>query len=66
MINLTSAASLHAPGILNSAYGTSKAAKLVIDVLGSDVTGPFLWIDEPLQSPLRSWGEADAERPWTT
>jgi NAD(P)-dependent dehydrogenase (short-subunit alcohol dehydrogenase family) len=132
VINVTSANSLHPPGILNSAYGTSKvalnqftrhlaaeldgtgvtanvihpgdlktemwadikaqvealgpiadpyaqwvdwveetggdpiekAAKLVIDIVASDVTGQFLWIDDPLQPPIPSWGEADAERPW--
>lgn len=132
VINVTSAASLHPPGILNSAYGTSKAglnqltrhlaaelegtgvtanvihpgdlktemwadikaqvealgaiadpyaqwvdwvaetggdpiekaAKLVIDIVESDVSGQFLWIDDPLQPPIPSWGEADARRPW--
>ena len=132
VVNVTSAASLHPPGILNSAYGTSKAglnqltrhlaaelegtgvtanvihpgdlktemwadikaqvealgpiadpykqwvewvgenggdpvekaAKLVLDIVGSDVNGEFLWIDDPLQPPIPSWGEADAERPW--
>ena len=132
VINVTSAASLHPPGILNSAYGTSKAGlnqftrhlaaelegtgvtanvihpgdlktdmwadikaqvealgpiaepyrqwvdwvaenggdpvekagKLVLEIVESDVNGSFLWIDDPLQPPLPSWGEADAQRPW--
>ena len=130
--HVTSANSLHPPGILNSAYGTSKAAlnqftrhlaaelegtgvtanvihpgdlktemwadikaqvealgpiadpyaqwvdwvaetggdpiekaaKLVVDIVASDVSGQFLWIDDPLQPPIQSWGEADAQRPW--
>src|SRR5205823_14035985 len=129
---VTSAASLHPPGILNSAYGTSKAglnqftrhlaaelegtgvtanvihpgdlktemwadikaqvealgsiaepyrqwvdwvaenggdpvakaAKLVLDIAESDVNGQFLWIDDPLQPPIPSWGEAATDRPW--
>jgi NAD(P)-dependent dehydrogenase (short-subunit alcohol dehydrogenase family) len=133
VINVTSASSLHPPGILSSAYGTSKtalnqftrhlaaelegtgvtanvihpgdlktemwadikaqvealgpiadpfaqwvdwvaetggdpiekAAKLVIDIVESDVSGQFLWIDDPLQPPIPSWGEADGDRPWT-
>ena len=121
IVNLSSAASLHAPGRLNSAYGTAKvalnqftrhlaaelegtgvtanvihpgdvktamwedirdkmdtvsergyhdwvawveqtggdppekAAKLVIDIIESDVNGRFLWIDDPLQTPIPSW-----------
>jgi NAD(P)-dependent dehydrogenase (short-subunit alcohol dehydrogenase family) len=34
----------------------AKAAKLVLDVIGSDVSGSFLWIDDPLQAPIPSWG----------
>ena len=132
VINVTSASSLHPPGILSSAYGTSKAAlnqltrhlaaelegtgvtanvihpgdlktemweeikaqvealgpiadpfaqwvdwvaetggdplekaaKLVLDIVESDVSGRFLWIDDPLQPPIPSWGETDADRPW--
>jgi NAD(P)-dependent dehydrogenase (short-subunit alcohol dehydrogenase family) len=35
-----------------------KAAKLVIDIIESDVNGRFLWIDDPLQAPIPSWGES--------
>jgi NAD(P)-dependent dehydrogenase (short-subunit alcohol dehydrogenase family) len=130
IVNLSSAASLHTPGPLNSAYGTSKvalnqftrhlaaelegtgvtanvihpgdvktamwadirdktggdkgdgsgynnwvtwvdetggdppekAAKLVIDIIDSDINGRFLWIDDPLQTPIPSWGDS-AEPP---
>jgi len=132
VINVSSAASLHPPGILNSAYGTSKtglnqftrhlatelagtgvtanvihpgdlktemwadiraqvdalgeiaadyagwvgwvertggdpvekAAKLVLDIVDSDVNGRFLWIDEPLQAAITSWGDEDGQLPW--
>ncbi|MEM7119473.1 MAG: SDR family oxidoreductase [Chloroflexota bacterium] len=125
IINLSSAASLHTPGPLNSAYATAKvalnqwtrhlaaelegtgvtanvihpgdvktamwadirdkattsghkgskykswvawveetggdppekAAQLVIDIIESDVNGRFLWIDDPLQTPIPSWGD---------
>ena len=123
IVNLSSAASLHTPGSMNSAYGTAKvalnqftrhlaaelegtgvtanvihpgdvktamwadirdkkgaiegdaydswvkwvdetggdppekAAKLVLDIIESDVNGRFLWIDDPLQTPIPSWGE---------
>ncbi len=36
-----------------------KAAKLVIDIIKSDVNGRFLWIDNPLKTPVPSWGEDD-------
>lgn len=121
IVSLSSAASLHTPGPLNSAYGTAKvalnqftrhlaaelegtgvtanvihpgevktamwadirdktgsvgqsgyrdwvarveqtggdppekAAQLVLDIIGSDVNGRFLWIDDPLQTPIPSW-----------
>lgn len=121
IVSLSSAASLHPPGPLNSAYGTAKvalnqftrhlaaelagtgvtanvihpgdvktamwadirdkkdavgesgydrwvawvektggdppekAAQLVLDILDSDVNGRFLWIDDPLQTPIPSW-----------
>lgn len=121
IVSLSSAASLHPPGPLNSAYGTAKvalnqftrhlaaelagtgvtanvihpgdvktamwadirdkkdaigesgydrwvawvektggdppekAAQLVLDILDSDITGRFLWIDDPLQTPIPSW-----------
>lgn len=132
IVNITSAASLHPPGPLNSAYGTSKAAlnqltrhlaaelegtgvtanvihpgdvktamwedirdqveqlgpvadayrqwvdwvaetggdppskavDLVLRILDSDVNGQFLWIDEPLQAPIPSWGEGADVQPW--
>ena len=35
-----------------------KAAKLVIDIIESDVNGRFLWIDQPLQTPIPSWDES--------
>lgn len=121
IVSLSSAASLHPPGRLNSAYGTAKvalnqftrhlaaelagtgvtanvihpgdvktamwadirtktgaigesgydrwvawveqtggdppekAAQLVLDIIESDVNGHFLWIDDPLQTPIPSW-----------
>ena len=121
IVSLSSAASLHTPGRLNSAYGTAKvalnqftrhlaaelegtgvtanvihpgdvktamwadirdkmgtvresgydnwvawvektggdppekAAQLVIDIIESNVNGRFLWIDDPLQTPIPSW-----------
>jgi NAD(P)-dependent dehydrogenase (short-subunit alcohol dehydrogenase family) len=133
VINVSSAASLHQPGALNSAYGTSKAglnqftrhlaaelegtgvtanvihpgdlktemwadirqqvdalgdvaadyaqwvswveetggdpiekaAELVLRAIGSDVNGRFLWIEDPLQPAIASWGEDDKELPWS-
>lgn len=132
IVNITSAASLHPPGALNSAYGTSKAAlnqltrhlaaelegtgvtanvihpgdvktamwedirnqvkrlgpvadayqqwvdwvaetggdppskavDLILRILDSDVNGRFLWIDDPLQAPIPSWGEDAEVQPW--
>jgi NAD(P)-dependent dehydrogenase (short-subunit alcohol dehydrogenase family) len=132
IVNLTSAASLHPPGPLNSAYGTSKAGlnqftrhlaaelegsgvtanvihpgdvktamwatirdelaglgpeadpyrqwvewveetggdppqkavDLVLRIVDSDVSGRFLWIEEPLQPPIPSWGEEAEAQPW--
>jgi len=135
IVNVTSAASLHPPGPLNSAYGTAKVAlnqltrhlaaeiegtgvtanvihpgdvktdmwqdirdrvaamgpeadayrqwaawveetggdppdKAVDLVLrltsdeGADVNGRFCWVDEPLQAPIPSWGEAGETQPW--
>ncbi len=134
IVNVTSAASLHPPGTLNSAYATAKvalnqltrhlaaeldgtgvtanvihpgdvktemwadirdqaeqlgaegdalrqwvewvaetggdppekAADLLLRILASDVNGKFLWIEEPLQPPIASWGEDGGLRPWTT
>lgn len=37
-----------------------KAVDLVERILESDVNGQFLWIEEPLQPPIPSWGD-DAE-----
>ena len=39
-----------------------KAAKLVIDIIESDVNGRFLWIDDPLQAPIPSWGESAVQQ----
>jgi NAD(P)-dependent dehydrogenase (short-subunit alcohol dehydrogenase family) len=132
IVNFTSAASLHPPGPLNSAYGTSKAAlnqftrhlaaelegtgvtanvmhpgdvktemwadirdqanalgpeaeayrrwvkwveetggddpakaaRRVVQVMGEGINGRFLWIEEPLQAPIPSWGEAEGQPPW--
>ena len=134
IVNVTSAASLHPPGTLNSAYATAKvalnqltrhlaadldgtgvtanvihpgdvktemwadirdqagaarregdalrqwvewvaetggdppekAADLLLRIIASDVNGKFLWIEQPLQSPIESWGEGGGLRPWTT
>ncbi|MBV8395506.1 MAG: SDR family oxidoreductase [Actinobacteria bacterium] len=41
-----------------------KAADLLLRIVESDVNGRFLWIDEPLQPPLPSWGEDGGLRPW--
>lgn len=133
VINVSSAASLHQPGILNSAYGTSKAAlnqftrhlaaelvgtgvtanvihpgdlktemwgdirdqvdrlgeiaadyaqwvdwveetggdpvekagDLVLRIVESDVSGQFLWIDDPLQPAIASWPGDEQELPWS-
>ena len=32
-----------------------KAADLVLRILESDVNGQFLWIEDPLQTPIPSW-----------
>jgi NAD(P)-dependent dehydrogenase (short-subunit alcohol dehydrogenase family) len=133
VVNVSSAASLHPPGVLNSAYGTSKAglnqftrhlaaeldgtgvtanvihpgdlktamwgdirdqvdrlgdvaadyahwvdwveqtggdpvdkaAELVLRIVASDVSGQFLWIEDPLQPAVASWNEDDAKPPWS-
>jgi len=41
-----------------------KAVDLVLRILDSDVNGRFLWIDEPLQPPIPSWGEDAELQPW--
>lgn len=135
IVNVTSAASLHPPGTLNSAYGTSKVAlnqltrHLAAEIEGTGVTanvihpgdvktdmwqdihdrvavmgaeaeayrqwaawvaetggdppqkavdlvlrltsdqgaavhGQFCWVDDPLQAPIPSWGEAAETQPW--
>lgn len=135
IVNVTSAASLHPPGPLNSAYATAKVAlnqltrhlaaeiegsgvtanvihpgdvktdmwqdirdrvalmgpeaepyrqwaawveetggdppgKAVDLVLrltsdeGADINGRFCWVDDPLQAPIPSWGEAGETQPW--
>lgn len=135
IVNITSAASLHPPGPLNSAYGTAKVAlnqltrhlaaeiegtgvtanvihpgdvktdmwqdihdrvaamgpeaepyrqwaawveetggdpphKAVDLVLrltsdeGADVNGRFCWVEDPLQAPIPSWGDAGETQPW--
>jgi len=135
IVNITSAASLHPPGALNSAYATAKVAlnqftrhlaaevegtgvtanvihpgdvktdmwqdihdrvavmgpeaepyrqwaswvqetggdpphKAVDLVLrltsdeGADVNGRFCWVEDPLQAPIPSWGEAGETQPW--
>lgn len=135
IVNVTSAASLHPPGPLNSAYATGKVAlnqltrHLAAEIAGTGVTanvihpgdvrtemwrdirdrvasmgpiaeayrawaswvdesggdppakavdlilrltsdaggdrnGEFCWIDEPLQAPIPSWGEAPKPQPW--
>jgi hypothetical protein len=43
-----------------------KAADLLLRILASDVNGKFLWIEEPLQPPIESWGENGGLRPWST
>ncbi len=42
----------------------SKAVDLVLQILDSDVSGRFLWIDEPLQPPIPSWGDGAELQPW--
>jgi NAD(P)-dependent dehydrogenase (short-subunit alcohol dehydrogenase family) len=136
IVNFTSAASLHPPGALNSAYATSKVAinqftrHLAVELEGTgvtanvihpgdvktdmwayirdiveaipgkdgdayrqwahwveqtggddpqkaadsvlnlmsdqaaSVTGQFLWIKDPLQAPIPSWGEPTSTQPW--
>ena len=132
ILNFTSAAALHPPGPLNSAYGTSKvalnqftrhlaaelegsgvtanvmhpgdvktemwadirdqanamgpeaeayrqwvkwveqtggddpakAARRVLQLMGEQINGRFLWIEAPLQAPIPSWGEVEGQQPW--
>ena len=32
-----------------------KAARLVVEIIESEINGRFLWIDDPLQTPIPSW-----------
>lgn len=41
-----------------------KAVELVQRILESDVNGRFLWIKEPLQPPIPSWGDDGGLQPW--
>jgi NAD(P)-dependent dehydrogenase (short-subunit alcohol dehydrogenase family) len=41
-----------------------KAAELLLRIVASDVNGKFLWIDDPLQAPIASWGDDTALQPW--
>jgi NAD(P)-dependent dehydrogenase (short-subunit alcohol dehydrogenase family) len=42
----------------------SKAVDLVLRILESDVNGQFLWVDDPLQPPIPSWGDGAELQPW--
>ncbi len=42
----------------------SKAVDLVLRILESEVNGQFLWVDEPLQPPIPSWGDGVERQPW--
>ncbi len=42
----------------------SKAVDLVLRILESEVNGQFLWVDEPLQPPIPSWGDGVELQPW--
>jgi len=41
-----------------------KAADLVLRVVDSDVNGEFLWVEDPLQPPIPSWGGGAEAQPW--
>jgi len=41
-----------------------KVVDLVLEIAGSNVNGRFLWIEDPLQPPIPSWGDAEASQPW--
>ena len=41
-----------------------KAVDLVERILESDVNGQFLWIEEPLQPPIPTWGDDAELQPW--
>ena len=42
-----------------------KAAELVLRTIESDVNGRFLWIEDPLQAPIASWGDDEQGLPWS-
>jgi hypothetical protein len=42
----------------------AKAVDLVLQILESDVNGRFLWVEEPLQPPIPSWGDGAELQPW--
>lgn len=41
-----------------------KAGEVVLRICGSDVSGEFLWIEDPLQAPIASWEPRDFAQPW--
>jgi NAD(P)-dependent dehydrogenase (short-subunit alcohol dehydrogenase family) len=41
-----------------------KAVELVLRIVDGDMTGAFLWIEEPLQPPIPSWDEPVDAQPW--
>ncbi len=43
--------------VVIESFTPGKAAKLGLDIIESDVNGRFMWIDDPLQTPIPSWGE---------
>jgi len=45
----------------------SKAVDLVLRLTsdeGADINGRFCWVEDPLQAPIPSWGEAGETQPW--
>jgi hypothetical protein len=41
-----------------------KAGDLVLRICEDDVNGKFLWIEDPLQAPIPSWGDEAGTQPW--
>ena len=41
-----------------------KAGDLVLRICEDDVNGKFLWIEDPLQAPIPSWGDEPGTQPW--
>ncbi len=44
-----------------------KAVDLVLRIMGpeyDEVTGRFLWVEDPLQAPIASWEEPAKVQPW--